>query len=140
MKCFCFPENVRLTPLNSIQEISDVVREWESGQDRGNFVFTLNSNDYSHSRAAADKENISNNLNFAHSGSSIFSREDYSGLNCICLRYVDIVSNRKASNCKDLDSMIGNIYQTERVFCLVTADNHFPAHYEILKKLFSQHV
>ena len=61
MKCFCFPENVRLTPLNSADEVGEVVREWESGVDRGNFVFTLKSNDYSLSRGAPDKENISDN-------------------------------------------------------------------------------
>ena len=116
VKYFCFPDNVPLIPLNDETELIEVLAEWEAGTNRGHFVFTLNSDDKSVA-------------NCDTSGVSIFSKEDMSGLNCVCLRFVDLIGDFDDEN----DVMSNTFYASERVLCLMTADNQYAVHIAMLE-------
>jgi hypothetical protein len=91
-------------------------------------VFTLNSNDEEAAPRPEPRTSENEHPNFDVSRTTLFSKEDMRGLNCVCLRFVDLVGT-----CEDGEDFTSNIYASERVLCLMTVDNQFPVHIAMLE-------
>lgn len=112
VKDFCFTNGVKLQPIQSVEELSEILYSKNEQQHR-HFAFTLNSHE--------DGED------------ETMPFEPSTGLNCLCVKFTDILHiGEKIPENASIKSMIRSrtLYRTKRVFCFMFKSSNFQLYYD----------
>ena len=113
VKDFCFTNGVKVQPINTVEELSEILYS-KNEQQHTHFAFTLNSHE--------DGEMTTEPF------------EASSGLNCLCVKFTDILhTGQMIPNNATINKIIRSrtLYRTKRVYCFMFRSTEFQLYYDL---------